>query len=322
VTQPRPASQSWCGSHPRCRSRPSDRHSPRPRATMRPRRGTLGQRSGEAGEQRDPHRRAAPRRRAPASRSIVTPRHPRAAWHPAADRPTRPSSPSRRRAPRRRRGLPAGRGRSWSREVARSAAVRIASSTGTGVRLGRRGTDRTAPGPRAAGPTSRDVRRVARPGAWTQHGLRAVEHAERRHGDRQGVGCREVAASTAQPGRARRTRWSPRASSTKCTLVASGRASDEQRRRARAHRGDVGEVDRRRLPAEVEPARPRQPEVGTVHEVSVETTTAPGNSEDRVVPRADERRGRSVRASKTRRRSARSPSSPTVGSSAACIPPR
>jgi len=44
------------------------------------------------------------------------------------------------------------------------------------------------------------------------------------------------------------------------------RERHQERRRASSHRSDVSEIHRRGLPSEIEPARPREAEVGTMHE--------------------------------------------------------
>jgi hypothetical protein len=171
-----------------------------------------------------------------------------------------------------------GAGRSCAARSSRSAAVSAAGSTGIGVPAASRNRSNSSASPRAAPRSPR--RRRRHPGApRPQHGLGAVEHADRRHGDRQDIGCREVAPSTPQPGAsASHASRRPRArSATNDTDVASGARARRTAPSGRAHRGDVGEVDRRRLPAEVVAARPREPEVRSVHErVGRDDDASPG----------------------------------------------
>ena len=135
--------------------------------------------------------------------------------------------------------------------------------------------------------------------------------------------------STAQPGasasHAARRPSASRSTNDSARLVRH-RQRDQQRGRPGTHRRDVGEVDGRRLPAEVESARPREPEVRAVHEGVGRRDDAPirGGEHGRVVARSDQR-APSRRAARGSAAGSRPPTAPPQSGScgqASVTPPR
>jgi hypothetical protein len=267
--------------------------------------------------------RAARRRRGPRRARSSPPRRRRGAWHPAADRRRRPSSRSHPRAPPRGRDRSAGRAQLRGEVVALRGGER-GGSTGIGAGPSRnRSNSSASPGRGAEVPR----RRRRHPGApRPQHGLGASSTP---------IAVTAIvktsdavrSPSTPQPGRARRTPPGGRARGPPRTTPMWHREARARRTApsGRAHRGDVGEVDGRRLPAEVVAARPREPEVRSVHErVGRDDDASPGaESTAASSPGPTSARDEPCSAASTRASTAFSPRAPTVssGDARACVHP-
>ena len=191
-----------------------------------------------------------------------------------------------------------GDGRSCAARSAASPGASRPGSTGTGAPAASRNRPNRSASPRAALPSSPATAMTSPASrAGAEHGSPPVERAEGGDGDRQGVrDGRGRRPRPRSPGRGRRTppRRPSASPSTNDRRVSSGnRERDEERRRPCAHRRDVGEIDGGGLPAEIERARPRQTEVGAVHEGVGRRHDAPVRRGDHrgVVARPDQGRG-------------------------------
>ena len=188
-----------------------------------------------------------------------------------------------------------GSGRSCAARAAASSSSSAPKSIGSGVTVGVPESpeqDAEASAGEAECPGHRhDVSDAC---AAAQQGHATVERAERGDRDRERVRDGEVAALD---GATRGERIACGAQAVGDLLdegrarVVGHRQRDQQGGRPGTHRRDVGEVHRRRLPAEVESARPCEAEVRAVHQRVGGRDHAPirGGEHGRVVARPDHR---------------------------------